>query len=415
MSHPRPTQADSSFTTSYTVALITSLHEEYTSASYMLDEEFNSPFLNPNSDTNFYNFGRIGDHYVVITCLPPGRFGSISTCRAAVNMLRTFSNLRFALLIGIGGGAPSREHDIRLGDVVVSEPDLADGLSGVVKYDMGKRVQGGLFERIGNLDPPPRVLCEAVEEVKKKRGGDSIQRHVVRMDGMDEYQRPRSTDLLFQAEYRHVPGEEDCGLCDRARVVKRPERRTRDFAVHYGTIASGDSVMKDAITRELYARDPETKVLCFEMEAAGLMNSIPSLVIRGISDYCDSHKNDDWRRYAALTAAAYARELLLHVHVEPRQAQIYPEISYVAPADFSQGSNGPGHGHYWASAGDSQTENFVVIEDEKSAMVYSQSFSSDTEMEYDEGEVRPVEERRFYRRFWAMLRRRARVLTGCFC
>ncbi|KAF1990925.1 hypothetical protein K402DRAFT_438562 [Aulographum hederae CBS 113979] len=52
-------------------------------------------------------------------------------------------------------------------------------------------------------------------------------------------------------------------------------------------------------------------VLCFEMEAAGLMNSFPCLVIRGICDYADSHKNKKWQPYAAATAAAYAKELLL--------------------------------------------------------------------------------------------------------
>jgi nucleoside phosphorylase len=51
-------------------------------------------------------------------------------------------------------------------------------------------------------------------------------------------------------------------------------------------------------------------VLCFEMEAAGLMNSFPCLVIRGICDYADSHKNKQWQPHAAGTAAAYAKEVL---------------------------------------------------------------------------------------------------------
>jgi len=51
-------------------------------------------------------------------------------------------------------------------------------------------------------------------------------------------------------------------------------------------------------------------VLCFEMEAAGLMNSFPCLVIRGICDYADSHKNKKWQAYAAATAAACAKEVL---------------------------------------------------------------------------------------------------------
>lgn len=40
------------------------------------------------------------------------------------------------------------------------------------------------------------------------------------------------------------------------------------------------------------------------------MHSFPSLIIRGICDYSDSHKNKAWQNYAAATATAYAKELL---------------------------------------------------------------------------------------------------------
>ncbi|OSS48405.1 hypothetical protein B5807_07871 [Epicoccum nigrum] len=79
--------------------------------------------------------------------------------------------------------------------------------------------------------------------------------------------------------------------------------------VHYGTIASGNQVMKDAFERDR-ANAQLGGVLCFEMEAAGLMNTFPCLVIRGICDYSDSHKNDKWQPYAAGIAAAYAKEVL---------------------------------------------------------------------------------------------------------
>ena len=46
------------------------------------------------------------------------------------------------------------------------------------------------------------------------------------------------------------------------------------------------------------------------MEAAGLMNDFPCLVIWGICDYADSHKNKRWQNYAVATAAVYAKELL---------------------------------------------------------------------------------------------------------
>jgi nucleoside phosphorylase len=49
------------------------------------------------------------------------------------------------------------------------------------------------------------------------------------------------------------------------------------------------------------------------MEAAGIMNRMPCLVVRGICDYCDSHKNKYWQEYAAMTAAAYTKELLMEI------------------------------------------------------------------------------------------------------
>lgn len=52
------------------------------------------------------------------------------------------------------------------------------------------------------------------------------------------------------------------------------------------------------------------KIMCFEMEAAGLLQHFPCLVVRGICDYSDSHKNDDWHGYAAMSAAAYTKDLL---------------------------------------------------------------------------------------------------------
>ena len=78
--------------------------------------------------------------------------------------------------------------------------------------------------------------------------------------------------------------------------------------MHYGLIASADQLIKDAIARDRLTKEHD--VLCFEMEAAGLKNNFPCVVIRGIRDYSDSHKNDMWQGYAAVTAASYAKELL---------------------------------------------------------------------------------------------------------
>jgi nucleoside phosphorylase len=47
--------------------------------------------------------------------------------------------------------------------------------------------------------------------------------------------------------------------------------------------------MKDGPTRDCISQELDG-VLCFEMEAAGIMNVLPCLVIRGICDYADAHK-----------------------------------------------------------------------------------------------------------------------------
>lgn len=65
--------------------------------------------------------------------------------------------------------------------------------------------------------------------------------------------------------------------------------------------------MRHGRTRDTLANASE--VLCFEMEAAGLMNTLPYLAICGICDYTGSHKNKNWQEYAAAVAAAYATPL----------------------------------------------------------------------------------------------------------
>ncbi|RMZ42525.1 hypothetical protein AFCA_009949 [Aspergillus flavus] len=85
-------------------------------------------------------------------------------------------------------------------------------------------------------------------------------------------------------------------------------------------------VIKDANQRDNLAG--KYGVLCFETEAAGTLADLPALVIRGIADYCDSHKNDLWHGYAAATAAAYARQLILHM---PTYSRLSDDMSPNSP------------------------------------------------------------------------------------
>ncbi|KAI3054887.1 hypothetical protein CBS147353_11388 [Aspergillus niger] len=295
----------------YTVAWICALPLEVAAAKAMLDD-IHTPLPQPESDHNVYTLGRVGRHNVVVACLPSGVYGTISATGVVSHMVSTFRNIRFGLMVGIGGGVPSHSADVRLGDVVVSKPSVTS--SGVIQYDYGKTLCSGRFQHTGSLNKSPPVLLKAVSQLEsdymtgKRLTSEILDGVLHNCDTMQEqFSRPKD-DWLFPPTYNHKGSEHDCSVCDQAKLVNRPKRRTDVPFIYYGSIASGDQVMKDAKTRDSIARDLD--ILCFEMEAAGLMDELPSLVVRGICDYCDSHKNKQWQGYAALAAAAYTKALL---------------------------------------------------------------------------------------------------------
>jgi nucleoside phosphorylase len=310
----------------YTVGWICALHLEMSAAMATFDEA-HAKLAQRATDHNTYALGRIGNHNVVVACLVAGVPGSTSAAVVAAQMLGTFPSIRFGLMVGVGGGVPSPHHDIRLGDVVVSNPQGRDG--GVVQYDFGKMVAGGQFVCTGSLNKPPAVLLTAVTALRAQ--------HEIRDDKIVEYLREmiehhpklrlKSTspgshhDRLFNADYDHLSNEDDeCRHCDPRQLVHRTPRNAP--AIHYGLIASANQVMRDARTRDRL-RD-EHFILCFEMEAAGLLDNFPCIVIRGICDYADTHKNKRWQEYAAATAAAYTKELLGIISTD--------QVTHTAPA-----------------------------------------------------------------------------------
>jgi nucleoside phosphorylase len=285
---------------------------ELAAVKAMLDQTH--PSLPTQRDQNCYILGEIEGHNIVIAVLP--EIGTNSAATVATQLLNDFSSIRFGLLVGIGGGVPDEEedgNDIRLGDVVISKPTASFG--GVVQYDLGKYLTNGGFEQTGVLTKPPLILRTSVEmlvadhRIRGSRVPQYLSDMLQKYPAMEEeFSYPGAQhDQLFQADYPH-PGGPNCHRCDLQRVVKRNIRRTKHPKFHYGTIGSANTVVKDAGLREELRR--RLKIICVEMEAAGLMDSFPCLVIRGICDYADSHKNKKWQPYAAATAAAYMKELL---------------------------------------------------------------------------------------------------------
>ncbi|KAF2398552.1 kinesin, partial [Trichodelitschia bisporula] len=110
----------------YTIGWVCALPIELAAAREMLDEEHQSlPRHVP--DSNIYVLGNIGEHNIVLVSLPAGQMGTTPAASVVARMQSTFSSIRFGLMVGIGGGVPSRKVDIRLGDVVVSEPSNVHG------------------------------------------------------------------------------------------------------------------------------------------------------------------------------------------------------------------------------------------------------------------------------------------------
>ena len=326
---------------------------ECVAARALLDQEYPSLPID-EFDNNTYTFGRIGSHNIVIACLPMGRYGIASAASVAKDMQRSFESIRIRLMVGIGGGAPSNKHDIRLGDVVVGCPVKSEG--GVIPYNFGKAIQDREFESTGLLNSPPTSLLTAVialsadHELNGNHIAESI-RHNKKLQ--EKYQHPGAEhDRLYASDYTHRGGDVSCESgCDNRfpSMLQRPRRNlnSNEPMVHYGLIASADTSMKDAIARDRLIK--ERDILCFEMEAAGLMNDFPCIVVRGICNYSDSHKNDVWQGYAAATAASYARELLCRIPDRNTRAQtatvVAAEMSEWTPlasTNFVLGRSRPG-------------------------------------------------------------------------
>lgn len=318
MSDSEPEQKPSFPPEHYTIGWISALSEELGAARTMLDQEHERLSHQHRSDENSYILGNIKQHNIVMPVLPEY---SISSAASAVkSMVHTFPKLRFILMVGVGGGVPSKNNDIRLGDIVVSEPSGQGG--GVIQYDMGK-MQIDTFVRVGVMNKPPKLLLSTLRTLRSgpKQGKNLakiLEKALEKCEYPEDWAYPGSEkDTLFRPDYPHDGGD-DCDACDKDQspenVVQRKPRNSNNPKIHYGNIGSGNMVIKDARRRDSIAQ--KENVLCFEMEAAGLMNEWPCLVIRGISNYADSHKNENWRNYAAMAAAAYAKFLLLEVPLE---------------------------------------------------------------------------------------------------
>ncbi|PKX99632.1 Pfs and NB-ARC domain protein [Aspergillus novofumigatus IBT 16806] len=325
-------------------AIEASLDEVYDRFGEIYDKE--------PEDHNVYINGRIGKHNVVLCQAPEA--GKCSSASVASSLIFSYTGVQLALVVGICGGVPSpscSERDIFLGDIVIADS--------VIEFDVGLQCPWG-FQRetsvkvvLGRPNRAIRTLLNALSidgnralmETENTRFLEELQSR----EG-SKWQYPGAAkDILFASAYRHqhrqrsdleyvringgcedtlckdAPEEECCVPgCDEQQVQRRrSSEKAVKPALHIGTMASGDTVMESGEHRDRIAETEE--VIAFESIGAGVWDTLPCVIINGVSDYADGHKNEVWQNYAAAVAASAAKAFLQYwapsAKAKSRQAQ----------------------------------------------------------------------------------------------
>ncbi|KIV84987.1 hypothetical protein PV11_00730 [Exophiala sideris] len=290
-------------------------------------------------DANVYTTGVIGEHNVVLAHLPG--MGTVSAAAVAGALRVSFPNTKLALVVGICGGIPYGENqeEIVLGDVIISQA--------LVQYDFGRQYPGGFKRKTGVRDTLGRLSPEIqgnLAKLETRRYKQRIRNNIATF--LQDIQRKLpgtnhpglANDVLYNSSYvhRHYPPTicDECGkddeICEVALKTECEQlgcessmRSTRTNSTsstkerpvaHFGIMGSGNTVMKSGQHRDRMAQADE--IIGFEMEGAGVWDYLPSIVVKGVCDYADSHKRKGWQHYAAATAAACTKALLVEWSVE---------------------------------------------------------------------------------------------------
>ena len=331
-----------------------------------------------DGDQNAYTLGRINMLNVVLAHMP--RMGKIRAASVASSLKVTFSGIKLALVVGICGGATQTpdQQDIFLGDVIIST-ELQQG-------DFGREYPDGIDLKDageGGSRPAPPEVAAFLHQAQTKNSRKTLYEDTRdTIDALLSYVEatPPTTesDILYASDYLHkhhrsclgsdctVCNSTNTAICDTAKkstcrqlgcdTTQQARQRTRHVSagpsIHFGAIATIDIVKKNGVSRDRYTQ--EHKVLAFEMEAAGVWEIFPTIVIKAVCDYADSHKNKIWQQYAAVSAAACCKNLvrqwvpsirgtaglgqILHLPVEERST-LDDELTgkdYLASLDFEQ-------------------------------------------------------------------------------
>ncbi|KAL2808471.1 hypothetical protein BJX63DRAFT_439377 [Aspergillus granulosus] len=322
----------------FDIAIICALSLETNAVLCSLDEywrDAHHQYGKAAGDENSYSFGRISGHAVVVATLP--RMGKIHASSAASTLKVSFHFIKLALLVGICGAVPYKAdgNEITLGDVIISES--------LVEFDFGRQHEEGFERRRDVMFEAPRapeevagLLKQIQTPFKLSEVQDGLAQH------LDELMRSPdiatsypvvSQDKLFEPTYihKHQNGCIGCSAqdaicnaaqaasceqlgCDRSLLVPRSRlpialaNQRPTHRIHFGTIGTADTGMRSAKRRDALAK--AERIIAFEMEGAGVWTKFNCLIIKGVCDYADSHKNKGWQAYAAVVAASAAKVVL---------------------------------------------------------------------------------------------------------
>ncbi|PYH37452.1 kinesin light chain [Aspergillus neoniger CBS 115656] len=348
----------------FTIAIICALPLEADAVEALFDETYDRLcryYGKQKGDVNAYLNGRVGKHNVVL-CYMPG-MGNCSAASVASSLRVSYTNVQLALVVGICGGAPTTANGrhIYLGDVVISDA--------LIEYDFGRQYPGGFQRKTGvndTLGRPSREIRYRLNDLRKPlvcaKFHSQITQYFEQLQGMEEgWCHPGIEDFLFNSAYLHkhnkrdVHYDGDCTLCsrpsqicddalgsscddlgcDQSQVIRRRQPSYLDqVSAHIGRVASGDMVMKSAQHRDAIIE--REKVIGFEMEGAGVWDNVPCIIIKGVCDYADSHKNKLWQAYAAATAASTAKAFLEHWTSQAQESLLDTSNTYHFMVPFSR-------------------------------------------------------------------------------
>lgn len=336
----------------FEIALICALQIESDAVEALFDDYYEEDYSYGKApgDPNAYTTGNIAGHNVVLAFMPG--MGKVNSANAAAGFRASFPNIKLGIVVGICGGVPGErdgENEVLLGDIIIS--------TALKQYDFGRQYDNGTITRNtveDNFSRPNMEIRSFLSKYSGIRGRNTLRKktssYLAELCAKDDFKKSSypgaDKDILYRPDYRHrhrdpnicsvcancqSPYDEVCDAalkssctelgCEDSMTVSRSRveqamgttssNESRDAPkpfIHFGTIACGDSVMKSGLRRDEIAL--REKVIAFEMEGAGVWDSFPTIIIKSVCDYADSHKNKMWQKYAAATASACSKAFL---------------------------------------------------------------------------------------------------------